>query len=54
MAKKKNVKRYKESPEQRHDRVVAEAGRFRQRIVQSKKVYNRNKDKRRKDYDDSN
>lgn len=51
---KKNVKRYKESPEQRHDRVVAEAGRFRQRVVESKKVYNRKKNKKEKYYDDSN
>ena len=54
MAKKKSGKPYKESPEQRHDRVVYEAGRYRPRIVESKKVYNRKKNKKEKYYDDHN
>ena len=51
---KKYIKRYKESPEQRHNRVVAEAGRFRSRIVESKKLYNRKKNKKEKYYDGVN
>ena len=43
---KKNTKvpqQYKESPEARRARVAAEGNRFHQRVVESKKVYNRKK-----------
>ena len=52
--KQKLPKIYRETPEMRHQRVVAEGNRFRQRTVESKKVYNRKKNKKEKYYDDLN
>lgn len=50
---KKNAKvpqQYKESPEARRERVAAEGNKFRQRVVESKKVYNRKKIKKEDHY----
>ena len=43
MAKKKLPKEYRETPEQRKERVRAEGTRFRSRIETPKNVYNRKK-----------
>jgi hypothetical protein len=52
MAKKKMLKEYRETPEQRKERVRVEGARFRSRIETPKIVYNRKKLKResREDY----
>lgn len=46
MAKKKLAKEYRETQEQRKERVRAEGTRFRSRIETPKTVYNRKKAKR--------
>ena len=51
MSKKNIPQQYKESKEARYNRVVNEGGKFRQRIVTSKKVYNRKKNKKEESYD---
>lgn len=51
MSKKNVPQQYKESKEARYNRVVNEGGKLRQRVVTSKKVYNRKKNKKEELYD---
>ena len=54
MAKKKKLpKEYRETPEQRKERVRAEGNRFRSRIEVPKTTYNRKATKRALKYDSS-